>query len=486
MTDNVRVRIAPSPTGHLHVGTARTALYNYLYARRHNGTFVFRLEDTDEERSKEEYTQDIIDGLKWLGIQWDEGTDIGGPFAPYRQTQKLDHYKEMAQQLIAKGKAYYCYATKEELDALRDEQQQKKLAPRYDNRGRTLTEDQCEAFKKEGRLPSIRFRVEEPHVVTWNDRIKGEISIDTSDLGGDPVIVKSSGVATYNFAVVVDDIDMKISHVLRGEDHIHNTAKQILIYEAFGHKTPEFGHAALIVDLEKRKLSKRFHGESVHVDKYRQDGYMPEAIVNYLAQMSWTPPGEKEIFTLAEACTQFDLDKVSKSPAVFDIDKLNWYNSHYIRSLPLSEITDRAMPFLKEFDISAYSREELEQVIASVRERVKFLKELQVAAKFYFGNTVDIPEQLRTDVLSAESARKVVDKCLESLKGMPWGDHAGCKKVVDAFGKELGLKGKELYWPLRAALSGKTEGPDLGAMISILGEKRVRERLESCFFCSKS
>lgn len=486
--DNVRVRIAPSPTGHLHVGTARTALYNYLYARRHNGTFVFRLEDTDEERSKEEYTQDIIDGLKWLGIQWDEGPDIGGPFAPYKQTQKIDHYDSVANQLIAKGKAYLCYATPEELEALREDQRQNKLPSRYDNRGRDLTPEQCEHYQKEGRIPSIRFRVEEPQVVSWNDRIKGEISIDTSDIGGDFVIVKSNGVATYNFAVVVDDIDMKMSHVLRGEDHIHNTAKQILLYEALDHKLPTFGHAPLMFDLDRRKLSKRLHGESVHVRKYQLDGYMPEAIVNYLAQMSWTPADGKEIFTLAEASTQFDLDKVSKSPAVFDTNRLNWYNSHYIRSLPLSIVTDRAIPFLSEFDLSIYSRGELEEVVAAVRERVTFLKEIAPLARFFFGNLVEIPDQLRNDVLSPESARKVIDKCLESLKSMPWGDHAGCKKIVDAFGKELGLKGKELYWPLRAALSGKTEGPDLGAMISILGEKRVRARLESSSTlpCSKS
>ncbi|MBA4077176.1 MAG: glutamate--tRNA ligase, partial [Cyanobacteria bacterium PR.023] len=318
MKTDVRVRIAPSPTGNLHVGTARTALYNYLYAKRHNGTFILRLEDTDEERSKETYTKDIIDGLKWLGLNWDEGLDIGGPYAPYRQTEKIDHYSTMANHLISSGKAYLCYATQEELAALKEEQKATNAAPRYDNRGRETSAEQRKQFEEEGRIPSVRFIVEEPQVVSWHDHIKGEIAIDTSDLGGDMVIVKSNGVAIYNFAVVIDDIDMKMTHVIRGEDHIHNTAKQLLIYEAMNQKAPEFAHAPLIFDIEHQKLSKRKHGETVHIDYYRAQGYMPEAIVNYLAQMSFTHPEGKEIYDLEEAAAVFDLDKVSKSPAVFD------------------------------------------------------------------------------------------------------------------------------------------------------------------------
>ena len=479
VSETVRVRIAPSPTGHLHLGTARTALYNYLYARHHGGKFVLRLEDTDEERSKEEYTQDIIDGLKWLGLTWDEGVDIGGPYAPYRQTEKADHYQQVAHQLIAKGLAYFSYETPEELDALREEQKARGDAPQYDNRGRDLPKELEEKYQKEGRIPTIRFKVEEPRVVSWRDHIKGEISIDTSGLGGDMVIVKSSGIAVYNFAVIVDDVDMKISLVIRGEDHITNTAKQILLYEALGHEIPEFAHAPLIFDLERAKLSKRKHGEAVHIDKYRKDGYMPEAMVNYLAQMSWTPPGEQELFTLQEACDMFDLEKVSKSPAVFDLQKLKWFNSHYIRSLPLPLVSERAKPFLHEFNISEFSQTELEELVASVREGLTMLSEIGDAARFYFGVNIEVPEELRQSVLSSENARKVLDKTLQNLPQMPWGDHKGCKAIIDAIGKELSVKGKELYWPLRAALSGKTQGPDLGSLISVLGEKRVRARLEA-------
>ncbi|HEY9785447.1 MAG TPA: glutamate--tRNA ligase [Candidatus Obscuribacterales bacterium] len=483
MSQQVRVRIAPSPTGHLHLGTARTALYNYLYAKRHSGDFILRLEDTDEERSREEYTADIISGLKWLGLDWDEGPDIGGPCAPYRQTQKVDHYNHVANQLIAKGLAYFSYETPEELAALKEGQKTEGQGPRYDNRGRHLTQEQIDKYIAEGRVPSIRFKIEDTRVISWHDQIKGEISIDAADLGGDMVIVKSSGIAVYNFAVVVDDIDMKITHVIRGEDHIHNTAKQILLYEALGHEAPHFAHAALIFDTERRKLSKRHHGEAVHIDRYREDGYMPEAMVNYFAQMSWTHPEEKEIFTLEEAAALFDLNRVSKSPAIFDLQKLNWFNGHYIRSLPLETIKERAKPYLETFDLSGYSAGEIEQIVACVRDSLTVLSEISTAAKFFFEAKVEIPFDLRQSVLSAESAQKVLSATLKHLAEMPFGNHAGCKAVVDKLGQELGLKGKELYWPLRAALSGKVQGPDLGSIISILGERRVRARLEAALPC---
>ncbi len=483
MSTSVRVRIAPSPTGTLHLGTARTALYNFLFARRHDGAFILRLEDTDEERSKEEYTDDIIAGLKWLGINWDEGPDIGGPHPPYRQTQKIDHYSNLANTLISKGLAYLAYESPAELEALREQQKHTNQAHRYDNSGRHLSDADLKKYEQEGRAPMIRFKVEEPRIVSWNDAIKGEISVDTADLGGDMVIVKSNGVAIYNFAVVIDDIDMKMTHVIRGEDHIHNTAKQILLYEALGYQHPVFGHTALIQDTEHRKLSKRVHGESVHIDNYRILGYMPEAMVNYLAQMSWTPQVEtgeaKEIFTLEEASKLFELERVSKSAAVFDLHRLNWFNGHYIRSLPLSVITDRAAPFLEQFNLAEYSHEQLEQLIDTVRSGLSVLSELTDAVRFYFGESLAIPQELKDEHLRPDSARKIMSKTLESLNDMPWSEPAGCKKFVDKIGKELAIKGKDLYWPLRVALSGSTHGPDMGFMISILGEKRVKARLES-------
>ncbi|MBX9878216.1 MAG: glutamate--tRNA ligase [Candidatus Obscuribacterales bacterium] len=481
---NVRVRIAPSPTGTLHVGTARTALYNYLYAKKHGGTFIMRLEDTDEERSKEEHTQDILAGLKWLELTWDEGPDIGGPYAPYRQMEKIDHYDKVANQLIANGTAYFCYCTQDELAQLKEEQKASGKAARYDNRCRHLSEAKLTQYEKEGRIPAIRFRMDEPRIVSWHDGIKGGIEISSSDLGGDMVIVKSTGVATYNFAVVVDDIDMKMTHVIRGEDHIHNTAKQILLYEALGTTPPEFAHPALLFDEQRRKLSKRLHGEAVHIDNYRKLGYMPEAMINYLAQVSWSPAEGKEIFTLEEACKLFDLSRVSKSPAVFDVQRLNWFNSHYIRNLSLSTITDRAMPYLPLFEGSGYSRADLEKIVACVRDGLTTLSEITEATRFFFEPKVEISNELKDTVLSKEQSGKVLKQVLDSASKFPYADAPGCKALVDAIGKELGLKGKDLYWPIRTALSGKVQGPDLGSMISNLGEARVKARLEAALgFC---
>jgi glutamyl-tRNA synthetase len=464
----------------LHVGTARTALYNYLFARHHGSgsKFIMRLEDTDELRSKEDFTKDIIDGLKWLSINWDEGPDVGGPLGPYRQTQKLDHYDKMSQKLIASGHAYFCYCTPEELDKLKEQQKNDNLAQRYDNRCRNLTDEEHKKFADQGRTPAIRLKIEEPRVISWTDMIKGEISIDSSTLGGDMVIVKSNGIALYNFAVVVDDLDMKISHVIRGEDHIVNTAKQLLLYEAFNADVPQFGHVALMVDTERHKLSKRAHGEMVHVDYYRRLGYMPEAIVNYLAHMSWTPPDSREIFTLDEAAPMFTLDRVSTSHAVFDVPRLNWYNGQYIRSLPIKLITDRALEYMQAYELTQYSRAQLEEIVGVVREGLTTLSEVTEAVRFFFERQVQISEELNQTLMCTDTSRKVLNAVLESMAKFPWGDAKGCKSVIDQIGKDLGFKGKDLYWPVRAALQGKTSGPDLGSTLAILGEARVRSRIE--------
>ncbi|MBX3077138.1 glutamate--tRNA ligase [Candidatus Obscuribacterales bacterium] len=479
MSTETRVRIAPSPTGNLHLGTARTALYNYLYAKKQKGKFIFRLEDTDNERSDEKYTKDIIDGLKWLGLSWDEGCDIGGPYPPYRQTEKIDHYEAMADKLLSSGFAYLCYASAEELAALKEEQRVTGKPPRYDNRGRDLTIEQREKYEAEGRLPSFRFRIEEPQDIRWDDQIKGPITVNSADLGGDMVIIKSNGVATYNFAVVIDDIDMHMTDVIRGEDHIHNTAKQLLIFEALGIKPPHFAHTGLIFDTNDRKLSKREHGELVHIDYYKHQGYMPEAIVNYLIKTSFTPPDDKlEIFTLEEAGGMFDIKRVSKTHARFDMDKLNWYNAQYIRSLPLSTVTERARAFLTDYDLSDVSNDALEKLVGAVRDGLTKLSEVKAATAFYFGQTIDVPADVKEAALSSDDAKKVLGETLTQLGKLPFEDPKAVKAAVDSMGKELGIKGKNLYWPLRAALSGTTSGPDLGSIMSVLGPTKVQARLE--------
>ncbi len=478
MSDSVRVRIAPSPTGSLHVGTARSALYNLLFARHHQGSFILRLEDTDELRSDEVFTQEILNGFRWLGLTCDEGFDIGGTHEPYRQTLKLDRYTQVANQLISQGHAYFCYCTPEELKQLKTEQGDTNLAPRYDNRCRNLTEKNTGDFRSEGRVPAIRFKIEEPRIIEWDDGVRGPITINSSDLGGDMIIVKSSGRAVYNFAVVIDDLDMKISHVIRGEEHINNTPKQLLLYEALGKSPPVFAHVALMIDTERRKLSKRFHGEAVHVAKYQKDGYLPEALLNYLVQMSWTHPEGLEIFSLDEACRKFDLARVSKSPAVFDIQRLNWFNSQYIRNLPLDDIVQRSRAFLSEADLQTYSKDDIKRIVACVREGLTMLSEIKKATQFFFETEIYISPEIKESVLTSESASAILKAVLDSLDQLPWEDEKGCKSLIDTLGKKLDLKGKNLYWPLRVALSGLTIGPDLGSIISILGKSRVRQRLQ--------
>ncbi|MGL5192130.1 MAG: glutamate--tRNA ligase, partial [Chroococcales cyanobacterium] len=304
----VRVRIAPSPTGNLHIGTARTAVFNWLFAHNQGGQFILRVEDTDEERSRPEFTQNILDGLSWLGLNWDAG--------PVFQSQRLDLYRERVKTLIDKGLAYRCYTTAEELDAMREAQKARNEAPRYDNRHRNLTVDEIAKFEAEGRPSVIRFKIEDDREIVWNDLVRGEVSWRGSDLGGDMVIARGSsgtgiGMPLYNLAVVVDDIDMRITQVIRGEDHIANTAKQILLYEAFGVEVPEFAHTPLILDISGKKLSKR--DNVTGISEFQAMGFLPEALVNYMTLLGWSPPDNQELFTLDEAAKQFSFDRVNKA-----------------------------------------------------------------------------------------------------------------------------------------------------------------------------
>ncbi|MFM7384315.1 MAG: glutamate--tRNA ligase, partial [Microcystaceae cyanobacterium] len=339
----VRVRIAPSPTGNLHIGTARTAVFNWLFARHQGGQFILRIEDTDLERSKPEYTENILSGLRWLGLNWDEG--------PFFQTQRLDHYRQAIQTLLDKGLAYRCYCTPEELEQMREQQKAANLAPRYDNRHRHLTPDQEAALIAEGRQPVIRFQIEDDREIVWQDQVRGKVVWKGSDLGGDMVIARTPeqpgsafGQPLYNLAVVVDDIEMQITHVIRGEDHIANTAKQILLYEALGATVPVFAHTPLILNKEGKKLSKRDGVTSI--DDFKALGFLPQAIANYMSLLGWTPPDStQEIFSLAEAAQSFSLDRVNKAGAKFDWDKLDWINSQYLHSLPASELVPLLLPY---------------------------------------------------------------------------------------------------------------------------------------------
>lgn len=330
MADEIRVRFAPSPTGPFHIGGARSALFNFLLARKMGGKMILRIEDTDLERSSRESEENIKAALKWLGMDWDEGIDVGGPNGPYRQTERLDIYKKYTEQLLAEGKAYYCYCTDEELEAERQALLAKGEMPRYMGHCRNLTSEQKAEYEKQGRKPTVRFKVPANQQIVVHDLVRGDVTFDSNGIG-DFVIVKSDGIPTYNYAVVIDDHLMKINHVIRAEEHLSNTPRQCLVYDALGFEKPVFGHISLILGKDHTKMSKR-HG-ATSVDQYRQLGYLPAGINNFLALLGWAPNSEQEIFSMEELIKEFSMEHVAKNPAVFDLDKLNFINQHYVRQL---------------------------------------------------------------------------------------------------------------------------------------------------------
>ncbi|MEG4505380.1 glutamate--tRNA ligase [Microcoleus sp. F6_B4] len=457
---NVRVRLAPSPTGNLHIGTARTAVFNWLFARNQGGTFILRVEDTDVERSKSEYTDNILEGLTWLGMNWDEG--------PSFQSQRLETYRQTVQTLLDKGLAYRCYTTPEELDQMREEQKANKQAPRYDNRHRNLTPEQREAFEAEGRQAVIRFIIEDDRTISWNDTVRGTVTWKGSDLGGDMVIARASsggviGQPLYNLAVVADDIDMGITHVIRGEDHIGNTPKQILLYEALGATIPEFAHTPLILNLQGQKLSKRDGVTSI--SDFKDMGYVPEALVNYMTLLGWTPPDStQEIFTLSEAATVFTFDRVNKAGAKFDWDKLNWLNGQYLHKMPVPQLTDLLIPYWwqkggYEFDSEA-DRPWLEQIAALIGPSLVRLTDAVDMCKVFFSTTVEYEEEALAQ-LQQTGAAQALQAVVEAMESHSSLTSAEAQKITKKLSKEKNLNKGLIMRSLRAALTGAMHGPDL-------------------------
>ncbi len=454
----VRVRIAPSPTGNLHIGTARTAVFNWLYARHHGGTFILRIEDTDIERSRDEYTQNIFDGLQWLGLTWDEG--------PFYQSQRLDLYKQGVKTLLDQGLAYYCYTSEAELEEMRDKQKARNEAPRYDNRHRNLTPEQQKAFIAEGRRPVIRFKIEDNRQIVWNDMVRGQMSWRGSDLGGDMVIARAAendiGQALYNFAVVIDDMDMQITHVIRGEDHIANTAKQILLYEAFGAKAPEFAHTPLILNIEGKKLSKRDGVTSIF--DFKEMGFVPEAMVNYMTLLGWSPPDStQEIFDLATAAQQFSFERVNKAGAKFDWAKLDWLNSQYLHNMPVDKLTDLLIPYWQkagyEFDPTS-DRPWLEQVTSLIGASLTRLLDAVEMSKLFFTKSLEYSEEATTQ-LQQEGASSVLQGILAGLDNTADLSEAATQEIIKQVIKEKNVKKGLVMRSLRAALTGDMHGPDL-------------------------
>ncbi|MFM1654436.1 glutamate--tRNA ligase [Brevibacillus sp. B_LB10_24] len=483
MSNEIRLRYAPSPTGHLHIGGARTALFNYLLARRLGGKFIVRIEDTDQTRNVENAAEKQMENLKWLGVEWDEGVDIGGPYAPYRQMDRLDIYRRYIDQLLAEGKAYYCWATKEELDAEREEQLARGETPRIAEKHRHVTPEQKAVYEQEGRVPSVHFLVPDDREYVVNDLIRGEVRFESNGMG-DFVICRPDGIPTYNFAVVIDDYLMKISHVIRGEEHLSNTPRQLMIYEAFGWEPPQFAHLALILNQDGKKMSKRDESIIQFIEQYRDLGFLAEAIVNFLVLLGWSPggdAGEEEIFSKEDLIKLFSLERVSKSPAVFDAAKMNWMNNHYLKEQPLDFIVELCLPHLQkagfiENDPSREEYERVREIVALYQEQMSYCAQIVPLAALFFLDEVVYDEEAK-GILREPQVPEVLAAFKRHLEEAPEYNVESIKASLKNVQKETGHKGKALFMPVRVAVTGQEHGRDLDKTLYLIGREQVLNRL---------
>ncbi len=480
----VRVRIAPSPSGNLHIGTARTALFNYLFAKKMGGKFILRIEDTDAERTSQEYIDNIFDSLKALGLNWDEGPDVGGPYGPYTQSQRFDIYPKYVQKLLDSGYAYECFCTPEELEKEKEEATAAKKPYVYSKKCEHLTEEEKAKLRAEGRKPAIRFNIakaqkafHDSSILKFNDLVKGELHMDTNLLG-DFVIQKSNGAPTYNFAVVIDDALMKISHVIRGEDHISNTYKQILIFEALGFEVPKFGHLGMILAPDRSKLSKR-HGATAVSDFVKQ-GYLTEALINFVALLGWAPSDGEEIKPVEEIAKDFRINEISSSNSIFEYDKLKWMNSHYIKMLPIEKLKEMLKPYLTQYNLEELTDAQYTKMVEITREPLVLLSDITDAVPYFFGKDVKIEPEVQTDVLDTEISQNVLKDFVEKAKDWEWTDENLHQKLEEFRGewKAQGVKPKVTMWAIRAALTGRTRGADMIGILDILGKDTCLYRIK--------
>lgn len=480
---NIRVRFAPSPTGHLHVGGARTALFNYLFAKKYNGTFILRIEDTDEIRSTEESIKSIFDSMRWLGLTWDEGAMFDltekGNFGPYIQSEreKLGIYRKYADELLKAGKAYYCYCTTEELEEQRKKALLEKRPVRgYEGKCRNLTKKQIEDFEKQGRIPALRFKMPGGGVTQFNDLIHKELKFE-NNLLYDFVILKASGYPTYNFACVIDDHLMEISTVIRGDDHISNTPLQINLYKALGWNLPEFAHLSMILGPDGTRLSKR-HG-ATSIQEYKRQGYLPQTMKNYLALLGWSTSDSQQIFEEGELEKKFDLNGCQKNPAIFDNAKLKWMNGEYIRKLSSKELIRFAMPFIKESGINIENKswEEVVNIIILEQEKYKLLSDIPKLIDFFF-NEVNYNSDAVDKVFKNHDVKTIlggIKQVYASLQN--WTEHT-IESETRNFAKANGFKTGQVFHPVRLAVSGRTEGPTLFKMLAYLGKEETIRRID--------
>jgi glutamyl-tRNA synthetase len=467
----IRVRFAPSPTGELHIGGARTALFNYLFVRSIGGIFVLRIDDTDIERSRSDYIDKLIASMLWLGLDWDEG--------PHYQSKRLDQYSGEADRLIADKKAYRCYCSINDLAVGREEARKNNRAFLYPGSCRNLSPEEEDSFRKEGRAPVIRLITPDNGVTVVEDEIRGEVSFDNANLD-DFIIIKSNGLPTYNFASVVDDQQMGITHVIRAEEHLSNTPRQLLCAAALGYKLPHFAHVPMILAPDRSKLSKR-HG-ATSVEEFRREGYLPEALINYMALLGWSPGSDQEMFTIKELISDFTLKRVNKTAAIYDINKLAWMNSHYIREYDLDKLAEAALPFYVEknlikADVSGSDYDYYKLVIASVRERARTLIELADASMYFFTNQYSYDEKGVSKHFTKEDTAMLLRRAAGELRSLELFNSETTEMKITALSEELGISAGRLIHPTRLALTGRTGGPGLFTIMALLGREKTVERL---------
>ncbi len=479
----VRVRMAPSPTGFLHIGGARTALFNWLFAKHHKGQFILRIDDTDAERSTDESMQEIYSAMKWLGLQWDEGGDIGGPYEPYVQSERKDIYEKYVAQLLESGNAYRCYCTPDELEEIRSEARAAKFTRSYDGRCRELTQDKIESFIADGRKPTVRIRMPDTPIRV-DDLILGSRNIDPATLE-DEVIVRSNGMPNYNLTSIIDDAEMRITHVIRGTEHLNNTPKQIAIANALGLDLPQFAHIPLVLDDTGRKLSKRHHGDLVAVNRYREQGYLPEAMLNFVARLGWSYDDKQEIFSVDELIDKFDLARVGKSGSVFDIKKLEWLNSHYINQLDVSARTDAVMPFWEQEGLvdSNTERDWLEKIVGAVGERLTTFQDILPQTRFFFLDDFEYESKAVKKWWGGsdekkQKTREILSNLKQILEDISTYDLETVEAAVWQYTDENDIKRVAAMQAMRIALTGTSFGPSLFDIVVLLGKDEVLKRIQ--------
>ena len=479
----VRVRMAPSPTGFLHIGGARTALFNWLFAKHHKGQFILRIDDTDTARSTDESMHEIYSALKWLGLTWDEGGDIGGPYGPYLQSERKSIYEKYIEQLLESGNAYQCYCTPDELEDIRAEARAAKSTRSYDGRCRELTPETAERYIADGRKATVRIKMPD-NPIRVDDMILGSRAIDPSTLE-DEVIVRSNGMPNYNLTSIIDDAEMQITHVIRGTEHLNNTPKQIAIANALGLNLPHFAHIPLVLDDAGRKLSKRHHGDLVAVNRYREQGYLPEAMLNFVARLGWSYDDKQEIFSVDELIEKFDLARVGKSGSVFDIKKLEWLNSHYINQLDVSARTDAVIPFWEREGMvdSDTDRDWLEKIVEAVGERLTTLQDILPQTRYFFTDDFEYDSKAVKKWWGSSDEKKqktceILTYLGQILADIPSFDLGTVESAIWKYTDENDIKRVAAMQAMRIALTGTSFGPSLFDIVVLLGKDEVLGRIQ--------